>query len=191
MSKTYGTLALRTLTLRLSEQPTELDAVFRELFAVSFDEFQANLERSIVTLDQPELEREALQRYSARMRGLIEEASAAGGFWNAFAARRDSLSRNERLDTLGRLLADNRDLEARASALSAPVAAEEAHEVLLEGFTAFSEALEEFLRFETAPGGSTQHANSLLRQANMLIAVGGEALSLELTRLGIEPRRAS
>jgi hypothetical protein len=186
VSKTYGALALKTLTLRLVEQPAELDAVFQELFALSFDEFQANLELSIITLDQSELEREALQEYSARMGELVEEANAASIAWNAFAARRNSISPSERLNTLRRLLADNRDLEARASSLTTPVAAQEAQGLFFEGFASFSDALEEFLRLETISSGvNTQLANSLLGKANTLIAVANETLSLEMRRLGI------
>ncbi len=187
VGRTYGTLALKTLAQRLADQPTELDQVFQDLFALSFGEFQAQLEESIVTLEALELERDALARYAATMEVLVNEARAGSAAWNGFAAGRGNLSREERLATLNRLLAENRNLEARASAVAVPDVAGEAHRVFLDGFRAFSEALEEFRRLETVrSGGDAQQANNLLRRANTLIAVGNETLTLEINRLGVQ-----
>ena len=186
VARTYGDHTLRPLLEGLADSPTELDAVFQRLFAMSFAEFQQRVRSSVVELDTYEREIAALIDYARRLFAEEQVTRDIGRRWNGYLTRRLVLPRDERVEAMRRFSEEYRAMDARVQAITPPEKAVDVHDVLRSASAAFVRAANAFVVFEASGDGAAREAgNEALLEANFRFSAAQDLIVQLLEQSGV------
>ncbi|MSQ26165.1 MAG: hypothetical protein EXR49_07890 [Dehalococcoidia bacterium] len=186
VAQVYGEQALRPLLEQLSRRPAEQDAVFGELFSVTFDRFQEQVRAWVMQLEADEVEAQGLRTFAAEMVRLVSAAEAVSQEWNSYVAARANLSAPQRTVRLQALAGENERLGVRARALLATRLGEDSRTVYLDGVAAFARAIDAFQRYErTRIRIDLDAGNGALAEANHFVQATVDRLATALAGAGL------
>ena len=174
---TYGRQALPPLTQALADIPDDPEAATRSILGLSFEEFQRQVQESVLRLTPDERTVDSIIAFAHAMFLVADDEQPLQDQWSAYLRDRDTLGPETRVSLLVTLLDGYRGLFNRVGAASLEEAGEEVSRLYMQAYESFVTAYERFLEFEmTGTRRAIPEGNEAWERATSLVHAGRDRL---------------